>query len=93
MKLPIALPDQMEPELLRSVREDTAMRSPFSNEIYIRLTDNETGLACTRKYWRLFSKVTTFPLNGRPKFDTDSEMDPPRMIRRPRSLLGLTDES
>ena len=38
-------------------------RSPFSKEIYIRLTDDETVLICTSKYGRLLSKETKFPLH------------------------------
>ena len=68
------------------------MRSLFSKEIYIRLTDDDTALICTSKYGRILSKTETFPLQRQPAEDTDAGIAAPRVSRWPRSLLGLTDE-
>jgi hypothetical protein len=68
------------------------MRSPFSKEVYIRLTDDEAALICTSKYGRLFSKAITFPLQRQPARDVDAEAATPRVARWPRSLLGLSGE-
>ena len=68
------------------------MRSPFSKEVYIRLTDDEDALICTNQYGRLFSKAITFPLQRQPSHDVDAEATTPRVARWPRSLLGLTGE-
>jgi len=68
------------------------MRSPFSKDIYIRLTDNETALICTSKYGRLLSKATLFPLQSQTAQDVHAEAATPRAARWPRSFLGLTDE-
>jgi hypothetical protein len=69
------------------------MRSPFSKEVYIRLTDDETALICTSKYGRLFSKATAFPLQAQPVRDVHAEIAVTRAARWPRSFLGLTGES
>jgi len=67
------------------------MKSPFSKEIYIRLSDNHTAFTCTRYQW-FRSKVTTFSLRKQSE-RSDEETSTPQLTRRPRSLLGLTDES
>jgi len=68
------------------------MRSPFSKEVYIRLTDDEAALICTSKYGRLFSKAITFPVERQPAHHVHAEATKPRVARWPRSLLGLTGE-
>jgi len=65
------------------------MRSPFSKEIYIRLSDDDTAFTCTWHRWFL-SKVTTFSLRKHSDRSDDESATPQC---RPRSLLGLTDES
>jgi hypothetical protein len=67
------------------------MRSPFSKEVYIRLTDDETALICTSKYGRLLSKATKFPLHRLPVREVHAEIATPRAARWPRSFLGLTE--
>ena len=81
----------MEPELLKSIREDPAMKSPFSKEIFIRLDDDESSFTCTKSQW-FRSKVTTFSLHKKPS-DNDADIGVPRVNRWPRTMLGLTDES
>ncbi len=67
------------------------MKSPFSKEIYIRLNDDCAGFTCTRYRW-FHRKMTAFSLrNASQPADTDIAV--PRPLQRPRSVLGLTDES
>lgn len=68
------------------------MRSPFSKEVYLRLTDDETAVICTSKYGRIFSKAITLPLRNQPAHNVDAEASTPRAARWPRSVLGLTGE-
>ncbi len=67
------------------------MKSPFSKEIYIRLSDDEAAFTCTSYRWFL-SKMVTFSLRNQPH-PADTEVATPPATRWPRSLLGLTDES
>lgn len=66
------------------------MRSPFSKDIYIRVTADETGLVCTTKCGWFRPKVTTLPLRG-PSEQDEAEMAARRQTKWPRSMLGLTD--
>ena len=65
------------------------MRSPFSSEVYIRVSEN--GLVCTTKRGWLPRRVTVIPMHPPSERDTDAELAPKRDIRWPRSVLGLTD--
>ena len=67
------------------------MKSPFSKEIYIRLSDDETAFTCTSYRWFL-SKMVTFSLRNK-LHPADTEVATPPAAPRPHSLLGLTDES
>lgn len=81
----------MERYLHKHEGEDKTMKSPFSKEVYIRLTDDESALICTSKYGCFFSKVITFPLRKEPAQDLEAEIAVRRLTRWPRSVLGLTD--
>jgi len=43
------------------------MNGFFGREVYIRLTDNETGLVCTVKYGKFWVKSTAFGLQLTPE--------------------------
>ena len=67
------------------------MKSPFSKDIYIRLNDDDAGFTCTRYRWFL-RKVSAFSLCNESQ-PSAPDIAVPRPLQRPRSVLGLTDES
>lgn len=66
------------------------MRSPFSKDVYIRVTADGNGLICTTRYGWFRPTVTTVPLRE-PSEHEDDEMATRRQTKWPRSMLGLTD--
>jgi len=43
------------------------MRFPFSKQVYVRLSDDESALICSTKYGPILSKTITVPLQKQPE--------------------------
>lgn len=66
------------------------MRSPFSKDIFIRLSGDDE-LVCTTQVGWLPRKVTAVPLTGPTEEESESNLAARREARRHGSVLGLSD--
>ena len=57
------------------------MKIRFTQEVYIRLANDQTGFVCTVKYGKLYSKATEFPLKCEPIPDV-LEVKAPTLLRK-----------
>lgn len=62
------------------------MNKLFTREVYIRLTDEETGFVCTVKHGKFYAKATEFALHSQP---TPEALDETVLVLARKRSSGL----